>query len=102
MKFRTTRKEIQSAHKTIYKLGYCEAQYLLQDHSPVAYTCGTNGWNADIYLIDGVCICTGYRPFGQYVPYGMVHQYEQAATGATGEERSQLMASFVREIQGGN
>ena len=99
MKFRTTRKAIQSAHKTIYKLCYCEAQSLLQDQSPIAYTCGVYGWNADIYLIAGVCLCTGYRPFGEPVPYKLVSQYEAAATGATQEERSQLLASFLRELE---
>lgn len=28
---------------------------------PIAYTCGVYGWNFDVYEIDGLTICTGYR-----------------------------------------
>lgn len=35
--------------------------YLLNNHSPIAYTCGIYGWNFDVYEVYGVTICTGYR-----------------------------------------
>lgn len=41
--------------------GYCDLSYLLNNHSPIAYTCGVYGWNFDVYEVYGVTICTGYR-----------------------------------------
>ena len=65
MKFKTTRKEISNSYKNVICLGYCELQNVLYYKRPTAYTCGTYGWNADIYQInDNTCIVTGYRPFG--------------------------------------
>lgn len=50
------------------KLGYCELQSLLAQFSPIAYTSGMYGWNADIYQFGNYYICTGYRPFGKINP----------------------------------
>lgn len=41
--------------------GYCDLSHLLNNHSPIAYTCGVYGWNFDVYEVYGVTICTGYR-----------------------------------------
>lgn len=68
MKFRTTQKEIKNNYSKIVEIGYCDLQYLLRYFDPVAYTCGVYGWNADIYIIDNIVICTGYRPFGNIRP----------------------------------
>ena len=61
MKIKTTRKAIVEQSYKIISIGYCDACYLLKYHAPIAYTSGIYGWNFDVYDIDGVTICTGYR-----------------------------------------
>lgn len=61
MKFKTTTKKIKSGHQDYISAGYCDLQYLLNFESPKAYTSGIYGWNYDVYEIEGVLICTGYR-----------------------------------------
>lgn len=61
MKFKTTRKAIVNSSANIVRAGYCDLSCLLCNHSPIAYTCGVYGWNFDVYEIDGLTICTGYR-----------------------------------------
>lgn len=65
MKLKTTMKEVKS--KAIcYCFGYGDIQRIMYYDNPVAYTCGTYGWNADIYQTDydNTVIVTGYRPWG--------------------------------------
>ena len=61
MKYKTTTKAVREGACNIRSVGYCELQYLLNNHSPIAYTCGVYGWNFDVYDVYGVTICTGYR-----------------------------------------
>ena len=61
MKFKTTRKAIVNGSAKIVSAGYCDLSMLLRFHEPIAYTCGIYGWNFDVYEIDGLTICTGYR-----------------------------------------
>lgn len=61
MKFKTTRKAIVNGSSNIVCAGYCDLSHLLTNHSPIAYTCGVYGWNFDVYEIEGLTICTGYR-----------------------------------------
>ena len=61
MKFKTTRKAIVNGSANIVCAGYCDLSHLLRNHSPIAYTSGVYGWNFDVYEIDGLTICTGYR-----------------------------------------
>ena len=61
MKFKTTRKAIVNGSSNIVYAGYCDLSNLLRNHSPIAYTCGVYGWNFDVYEIDRLTICTGYR-----------------------------------------
>lgn len=65
MKFRTTMKKVKSS-AICYCFGYCDLQSILYYENAVAYTCGTYGWNADIYQTDydNTVIVTGYRPWG--------------------------------------
>lgn len=60
MKVKTTRKAIVNGFYNVKRAGYCELSYLLNNHSPIAYTCGVYGWNFDVYEVYGVTICTGY------------------------------------------
>lgn len=61
MKYKTTAKAIREGACNPRSAGYCKLQYLLKDHSPIAYTCGVYGWNFDVYEVYGVTICTGSR-----------------------------------------
>lgn len=81
MKFKTTRKAVEKGYRNIIRVGYCDLWYLLHYKNPVAYTCGKDGWNADIYEIDDrVAICTGYRTFGNIrVDYDLQKEYNDKA-----------------------
>ena len=61
MKYKTTRKAIVNGYNNIVSVGYGGLQNLLSIADPIAYTSGTYGWNFDVYSIDGLTICTGYR-----------------------------------------
>ena len=66
----------------VLAVGYCEAYNLLSGRDAMAYTAGVYGWNADVYFIDGVYLCTGYRPFGKDVDYAALEKAEKAAEEA--------------------
>lgn len=61
MKVKTTRKAVVNSSVNVRSAGYCDLQFLLNNHSPIAYTCGVYGWNFDVYEVYGLTICTGYR-----------------------------------------
>ena len=109
MKYKTTKKAVMNGYSKIICCGYCSLQNLLWHKSPEAYTCGVYGWNADIYEVNGVAICTGYRPFGNIRPdYEMVQKYEKQAEDArhymsyeeAREKLDLLLVEFVREATG--
>ena len=80
MKFKTTAKAIREGYGKKIAVSYCGMQHLLWNHAPIAYTCGVYGWNFDVYTVDGVAICTGYRGMvGKSVDYEMLRAYETAA-----------------------
>lgn len=80
MKFRTTKKAIMANYGNVIKVDYCDLQNLLKYESPIAYTAGVYGWNADIYDFGGVAIATGYRPFGNIHPnWEIMDKYEKEA-----------------------
>ena len=83
MKIKTTAKAIRENYGKNYRLeiGYCDMQYLLRYDNPIGYTCGIYGWNFDLYDINGIAICTGYRgmPSGKNFDYSIVHKYEEKA-----------------------
>lgn len=79
MKTKTTKKQIKSNFNTILSIGYCESQYLLYYKSPFAYSSDNGGWACDYYIIDNVCISTGYRPIGDKVPYKLLSKLEYKA-----------------------
>lgn len=80
MKFKTTKKAIMANYGTVIEVDYCELQYLLKYKSPIAYTAGVYGWNADIYEFGGIAIVTGYRPFGNIRPNCKItDKYEKEA-----------------------
>ena len=83
MKFKTTTKKIKENYTNNYiiSVSYCDLQTLLKYESPRAYTSGIYGWNYDLYDIEGVAICTGYRgmPIGKDFDYSIVRKYETKA-----------------------
>ena len=81
MKFKTTKKAINNGYGYKICIPFADLQHLLNYTEPCAYTCGTMGWNADIYHIDlNVAIVTGYRPFGNIKPDSkMVRDYDEIA-----------------------
>lgn len=85
MKFRTTRKEMMKESNGVIKVGNGWLNTLLIYSSPIAYTAGVNGWNADIYDMGeveqwGYYICKGDRPFGDIEPtYEYIERFEKIA-----------------------
>lgn len=81
MKYKTTKKAVMAGYITVICVPYAELQHLLRFENPVAYTCGTYGWNADIYYIgNSTAICTGYRSFGNVVvKHDVCRKYDQEA-----------------------
>lgn len=66
MAIKVTKKAVINEYglNRIVCIPYADLQHTLGDISPVYYTAGVYGWNADIYIVDRFAICTGYRPFG--------------------------------------
>lgn len=80
MKFKTTNNNIKTGYAHILKIGYCGAQYLLTGQEARAYNCGVYGWNYDVYVVDGVAICMGYRGMpGRSVDYNRFKKAEKQA-----------------------
>lgn len=112
MKFRTTKKEIKSNYNRIIRIGYCDAEYLLNYHSPIAYSAGVYGWACDYYDIDGILISTGYAPLDNKNTksnYENTRKYNEAArtiihgNSKTDDMRSQvddLLHQFISEATG--
>lgn len=104
MKFKTTRKAIANGSSNIVSVGYCGLSTLLRYHSPIAYTCGVYGWNFDVYKVNGLTICTGYRGMPGRTANN-VHKYEEAAREAAKrldwkeakQEIERLLAEFCTQ-----
>ena len=83
MKKQATFKKIKSITNWQIAIGYCQMQSLLKFATPKYYLSSVTGWDADVYLIDGGAIITGYRPKGLQADYKLVQSYEEKATGET-------------------
>ena len=83
MKFKTTKRAVKEGYHRILSVGYCALQSLLSHESPVAYTAGVYGWNADVYeIFPNTAIVTGYRPCAckrMKDDYDVVKEYEEKA-----------------------
>ena len=112
MKFKTTKKEIQSNYQKIIKVGYCGLQTLLNCKSPIAYITRREGWACDIYEISStVCISTGYAPFGNVVSqYDVNQKYEKKAEAVwydycrpfdeRKEALNEMLKDYIKEVVG--
>jgi len=105
MKFKTTAKAIRNNGGKIIAIGYCGAQYLLRYEREIAYTAGTYGWNFDVYDIDGITVCTGYRGMpGKHIDYETLREYETKAEKIVCnykmpyEEQKAAVQSLLREM----
>lgn len=108
MEIKTTKKEIQKSFKNIICVGYCSLQNLLSYTDATFYTCGVNGWNADVYKTNNnTIIVTGYRPFGNIENYELVKKYENKAKKIKEnnfyyeeikQKLNKLLNDFVKEI----
>ena len=104
MKYKTTRKAIVAGSPRLVSVGYYDLQTLLRYHSPIAYTSGTYGWNFDVYEVNGLTICTGYRGMPGRTANN-ASKYEQAARDAVErldwkeaeEEIERLLAEFCAQ-----
>ena len=80
MKYRTTAKTIRNSGDRVIAAGYCEMYHLLYGEAASAYACGVYGWNFDVYHVDGVTICTGYRGMpGARLGFEKVREAEKRA-----------------------
>ena len=88
-KIKVTAKAIRNDGTIHICLGYCEAQDLFRNFSPLFYTCGVYGWNFDAYrFYNGgkvYTICTGYRGMVGSRPAVPVTEYEKAASAIWGD-----------------
>lgn len=65
MNLKLKKKDITRQFNYILEFGYCDIQFIEPYLDKLGYTCGTYGWNCDIYYINNnMCITTGYRAFG--------------------------------------
>lgn len=110
MKTKTTKKAAEKHYNTIISVNYCDLRRLLQSKTPKSYTFSALGWDADIYDINGIAICTGYRPFGNIeADYKTCQKYETKAkelrcSDIEIEKRKkqldELIDEFIEELAG--
>jgi hypothetical protein len=75
-----TRKEITNNFSKVFSIGYGDMQYLLRYQNRIGYNSGIYGWNFDVYVVNGIAICTGYRNTpGQRIDYDILKKYEKKA-----------------------
>lgn len=104
MKKKVTKKAIMQNY-TCISVGYCNLQTLLQYHNAQYYTCGYDGWHADIYIFGGYAIVTGYQPFGKIkADYDLCQKYELEAQKKkekfidNSETFEKLIDNFIKEV----
>ena len=108
MKTQITKKEVL-ANFNVYAVGYCELQiaFKVAEMEPIYYTAGVYGWNADVYILKGSAIVTGYRPFGKELDCDKVNEVEKYATEIAklelnGEEKKCLVKTKLNELLNNN
>lgn len=103
MKYKTTRRAVVNGSARLVYAGYGALQYLLRNHSAVAYTSGVYGWNFDVFEVYGLTICTGYRGMpGRRA--NNIREYEKRAEeiyrdrSRTYEEMGEAIETLLREF----
>lgn len=101
MKLPATKKIMKENFSKIISIGYCDAQYLLSEEVPVAYSRGLYGWACDYYDIDRVLISTGYRPLKNKninANYPLICEYEQIAKKAERRARPGILRELIKKL----
>lgn len=77
MKIKVTERQVKECFSSVYRVGYCNIQYIESYLPQVMYTSGVYGWNSDIYNCENGCaISTGYRPCGnKHIDYDITEKY---------------------------
>ena len=109
-KVKITKKIVNNSFRRVYSVCYCRLQTLLSESAPAFYTCGVYGWSADIYDFGDVAIVTGYRPFGEDVPFEIEEKYEVKARkikekyawdySRRKKALNKLIREFLKEMEG--
>ena len=109
-KIKATKREMRDNY-FIIGIGYCSADWLLDNERPIAYSVGVYGWACDYYEVDGVVISTGYSPLNSknaLASYEMIKSYDGKASlilenGGNHEQKKNaikmLLIEFVREAK---
>ena len=103
-----TRNQVLKDYKNIIMLGNSEMETLLKWDKVALYVTRTEGWAADVHVVDGTAIVTGDAPFGNIsVAPLTIKRYEEYAQDITNSNdrwedkrdacRS-LLVKFVREV----
>lgn len=62
MKTKITQPAAKHSNTIVLSVPYCDLQHILKYESPKAYNAGREGWNFDLYELNGChSIVTGYR-----------------------------------------
>lgn len=88
-------KQVKETFTSVLSVPYCAAQNMLRFQSPVYYTAGLYGKNADIFCEGDAVIAMGYRPFGKVARF--VKKYEEKAGKFLYENRN---ADYKFQIEG--
>mgnify|MGYP000553496838 CR=1 FL=1 len=102
MKFKTTKKDMKNGYYEILGIPYCDMQFLLYYYSPIAYSTRREGWACDYYVINGVCISTGYDHLdskNMTCDYALIREYDKLAINKTKEERDQLLFELLDKLK---
>ena len=110
MKYKTSKKNMKESYNKIIKIGYCDAQYLLQYEEPTAYSTRAEGWACDYYDVDNVLISTGYAPIeskNTKIDYETIRKYENEARSIINNNDNyedkrikvkELLKEFIHEV----
>lgn len=98
-KAKLTRNQIKKL-TPLLRVEYCGAAHLLRGLDPVGYNSGYYGWNWDLYSVDGVFVCTGYRNLCGEVGGGVVAEFEERAKQISGlAELAELRKEFAEAVK---
>ena len=84
MTTQVTRKSIVSNYKC-FSFGYCELHPLFANSEREYYTAGVYGWNANVFISNGIAIISGYRPFGKDVKREVYKPFVERAEALTND-----------------
>lgn len=99
MKFKATKKEMKNGYNKILSVSYCTLQNLLKYSSPIAYSVRFEGWVCDYYIINGLCISTGYSTIGNKVDYSILKKYDDLAMQCYDKiQIDALLSQFTQEV----